>query len=528
MLGDSCQPLRDDLERTAYHLEVLRDVAAQIEATRKPRAILETVLLSAMGGLGASSGCALLVVGEGIQDCIGKGLACDPEAVPPELLLPVLERVRSSRHPVAVNAAQWARWPWPVAAALGLPVESEQAALLLLGPSLGAGAYDDEDMRFLHTLGVLLQVSLRFALAGMREELLSAQLVRRNEELDRQVLHLRTQRELALELGQGRSLDETAARALPLILGGFAYTKGVLVLVDRQRDWVLAEARGSVFRPEKRAADALLFACLSRCVTKQIPPLHVEEVSLEDSPDMGLDFTPRRGFFFQVREGLFGAALLGEPLQEAAANHDSSLLACMQQLVLHLHGADAFATIVALNRDLEERNLRLEQMVEELTAAQSRITKLEQRVRQVLGALEDKAWQVARARVMDFVFLLLLSAALGFAFNSQNPQGVELLPPSVPASVQVVAAIPKDAVVVDARPRQYFERGSLPGAVNVPPQFFDLVYPMLLGNLDPEQPVVVFGRTWSRLYDVETARLLVERGHETVLVLETLPAEVRP
>ncbi|HCF05265.1 MAG TPA: hypothetical protein DEU72_03330 [Desulfomicrobiaceae bacterium] len=50
MLGDSCQPLRDDLERTAYHLEVLREVAAQIEGTRKPRAILETVLLSAMGG----------------------------------------------------------------------------------------------------------------------------------------------------------------------------------------------------------------------------------------------------------------------------------------------------------------------------------------------------------------------------------------------------------------------------------------------------------------------------------------------
>lgn len=58
MLGDSCQPLRDDLERTAYHLEVLREVAAQIEGTRKPRAILETVLLSAMGGLGASGGCA--------------------------------------------------------------------------------------------------------------------------------------------------------------------------------------------------------------------------------------------------------------------------------------------------------------------------------------------------------------------------------------------------------------------------------------------------------------------------------------
>jgi rhodanese-related sulfurtransferase len=469
----------------------------------------------------------VLAVDDRIQDCIGKGFSCDPAALWQELLSPVLEQARSSRHPVTVDAAQRARWPWPVAAGLAVAVDAEQVAVLMVGSPLGADAYDDEDMRFLHTLGVLLQVSLRFALAGVREELLSAQLVRRNEELDRQILHLRTQRELAVELGQGRSLEETASRAVPIVLGGFAYTKGVLVLVDRQRDWVLAESRGTVFRPDKRAADALLFACLSRCATKQVPPLHVEEISLEDSPEMGLDFTPRRGFFFQVREGLFGGFVLGDPLQEAVAHHDSSLLACMQQLVLHLHGADAFATIVALNRDLEERNLRLEQMVEELTAAQSRITKLEQRVRHVLGALEDKAWQVTRARVVDFVFLVLLSAALGFAFNSQNPQGVELLPPSLPPSVQVVAAIPKDAVVVDARPRQYFERGSLPGAVNVPPQFFDLIYPMLLGNLDPEQPVVVFGRTWSRLYDVETARLLVERGHEAVSILEALP-EARP
>ena len=334
----------------------------------------------------------MLAVDDRIQDCIGKGFSCDPAALWQELLSPVLEQARSSRHPVTVDAAQRARWPWPVAAGLAVAVDAEQVAVLMVGSPLGADAYDDEDMRFLHTLGVLLQVSLRFALAGVREELLSAQLVRRNEELDRQILHLRTQRELAVELGQGRSLEETASRAVPIVLGGFAYTKGELVLVDRQRDWVLAESRGTVFRPDKRAADALLFACLSRCATKQVPPLHVEEISLEDSPEMGLDFTPRRGFFFQVREGLFGGFVLGDPLQEAVAHHDSSLLACMQQLVLHLHGADAFATIVALNRDLEERNLRLEQMVEELTAAQSRITKLEQRVRHVLGALEDKAW----------------------------------------------------------------------------------------------------------------------------------------
>lgn len=527
MVDAACQPLRDDLDRAAYHLEVLREVAAHIEATRTPRAILESVLLSAMGGLGASSGCAALVQEEGVQDCVCKGDACDTGALTASVVAPLLARVRGVPHPVAVDAGVLVGWPWRVAAALGLSIDAERVAVLALGPRVGGQPYDDEDLRFLGTLGVLLQVSLRFALAGVREGLLTAQLVRRTEELDRQVFHLRAGRELALELGQGRDVATTVARALPVVLGHFAFGSGLFVLVDRTSGQVVTQGRGSSWHGDRRAAEQLLFACLSRCASKQVPPLHVEAMDLEEPLDLDLGFAPRRGFFFQVREGLFGAVLLGAPLQEASPSDDSALLACIQQVVLHLHGADAFATIVALNRDLAERNERLQRTVDELIQAQGRIAKLEGRVRQVLGAVEAKAWQVSRARAVDFVALVVLSALLGLAFNAQNPQGVDLRPPRLPEAVQVAAAIPAGAVVVDARPREYFERGHLPGAVNLPPQFFELVYPMLLGAEDPARPVAVYGRTWSRLYDVETARLLVDRGHEAV-VLVTDALEVRP
>lgn len=78
----------------------------------------------------------MLAVDDRIQDCIGKGFSCDPAALWQELLSPVLEQARSSRHPVTVDAAQRARWPWPVAAGLAVAVDAEQVAVLMVGSPL--------------------------------------------------------------------------------------------------------------------------------------------------------------------------------------------------------------------------------------------------------------------------------------------------------------------------------------------------------------------------------------------------------
>jgi 3-mercaptopyruvate sulfurtransferase SseA len=42
---------------------------------------------------------------------------------------------------------------------------------------------------------------------------------------------------------------------------------------------------------------------------------------------------------------------------------------------------------------------------------------------------------------------------------------------------------------------------------------------MKLGNLDPETPVIVYGRSISRLYDEELAFRLKQRDHDHVRVL---------
>ena len=85
----------------------------------------------------------------------------------------------------------------------------------------------------------------------------------------------------------------------------------------------------------------------------------------------------------------------------------------------------------------------------------------------------------------------------------------------------------EDALLVDARPREFFERETAPGAVNVPAQLFDLVYMMQLASEDPERPIVVFGRSVSRRYDLMVARRFLGRDHERVyIVTDVLPRDL--
>jgi hypothetical protein len=53
----------------------------------------------------------------------------------------------------------------------------------------------------------------------------------------------------------------------------------------------------------------------------------------------------------------------------------------------------------------------------------------------------------------------------------------------------------------------------------VPAQLFDLVYMMQMASEDPERPIVVFGRSVSRRYDLMVARRFLGRDHERVYVV---------
>jgi len=192
---------------------------------------------------------------------------------------------------------------------------------------------------------------------------------------------------------------------------------------------------------------------------------------------------------------------------------------------MHLKNADSFATITGLNEDLQRQNRELRETIAELTRARDRISMLEAAGRRIAAVVQRKVDSLMRVRAVDFMLILVLSLGVALAFNTQNPRGIPLVEPTGP-EVPVLGAQDalamlenEEALLVDARPREFFERGHPDGAVNVPAQLFDLVYMMQLSAEDPERPILVSGRSISRRYDLIVARKLLGRDHEQVFVV---------
>ena len=148
---------------------------------------------------------------------------------------------------------------------------------------------------------------------------------------------------------------------------------------------------------------------------------------------------------------------------------------------------------------------------------------------QMLEMEKSRQYQPARLSVLDFVLIIGLSLLCALVFNSSNPNGVALFPMvslhddisyiEPAAAVQRHAA--SSAVFVDARPTNFFDQIHIEGAINIPLSVFDIMYMMTLQADDKNRPVIVYGRTISRRYDVDVANKLYLRGHKQVMVLDS-------
>lgn len=127
----------------------------------------------------------------------------------------------------------------------------------------------------------------------------------------------------------------------------------------------------------------------------------------------------------------------------------------------------------------------------------------------------------------DFALLLGLSLILAIGFNFSNPNKVPLVQGWGEADTVPRIAPPKaveeykkqEALFIDARPTNFFDKKHIKGAKNLPLPLFDFLYMMQLSQVDKDQPLIVYGRNISRHYDVDVARKLILRGHTKVSVL---------
>ena len=130
--------------------------------------------------------------------------------------------------------------------------------------------------------------------------------------------------------------------------------------------------------------------------------------------------------------------------------------------------------------------------------------------------------------------ILLAAAAGGLAFNLLMPQGVGWLPEAVARPLWRPLQLPEavrlqrqGALVVDARDPGHYKAAHLRGAVNLPPQERDLLWPLLEPQLRRAPAVVVYGRYRSRWPAAEIAQFLRRQGLGRVFVLQATLEQCR-
>jgi len=120
-----------------------------------------------------------------------------------------------------------------------------------------------------------------------------------------------------------------------------------------------------------------------------------------------------------------------------------------------------------------------------------------------------------------------LGTLLGLIYNLANPGGIPVfsrawIQDPVPRIAPAQAKVRYEAGTarfIDARPEHLYRQQRLPGAVNLPLTLFDFVYLMKLSQLPPDQELVVYGRNFSRRYDLEVGLKLKSKGHTRVAIL---------
>lgn len=131
----------------------------------------------------------------------------------------------------------------------------------------------------------------------------------------------------------------------------------------------------------------------------------------------------------------------------------------------------------------------------------------------------------------DYLLMIGLSLVLGLVVNIYNDNGIPLIQgwgakdniPTISLSQAQKLYKEKGAIFVDARKSAFYSQEHIKGAMNLPEILFDLMYPMFQFTLEQtpgakDKPLIVYGGTFSRRFDLDMARLLKSKGNSNVMV----------
>ena len=544
----------DELDKRIFQLNILYQSAKELADMGNPRELALAFLLNSMGGVGTGMGFLAIkapswektrVIARGLTQetlaALEKGLANAsfpiPDDAPPHMAQVLM------RDPPGADM----NYPRNTAIVFGWKGESGLAGLVGLGPRLSGQPYDAESTDFLQNLLHTFSQALGNAIAGETITALNHNLLEKNAQLesalkqareaqahlDRRIFHLHTLYDTNLELSMLQDSKSMLDTFTLLLQGAFSLEGVCALLYEQNTEELLQTIRGDVEVPHpysQAQAKTLLYKCISASSFERLQPQSAQFLPIETfSPGDQPCFFIQRALLFRVDSGCLGLLFLGakHTREEFSKEEDSVLLTLVHNFLVFLEKARSFQTIQNLNQDLNTRNTELQHTLDELTASRGRIEVLERAGVRLRAMLHRESERIGRVTKWDFVWLIASCLILGLLFNASNPTGVDIIPevlrtrqPPVVSGEQAKALVDKGAVLVDARPASFYEQGHAQGSVNMPPTLFDFIYTMRFGDMDLEAPIVIYGRTISRLYDAEVALRLKAQGHGNLLLLE--------
>lgn len=539
-------------QRRLFHLKALYDTSRELATLSDPARILDTFLLMTMGPLGASlglavcmetSGADLRFSQRGLDDEAAAALGSGNPEVAEALFGPSCVNVSGRVEITNSGLEAWPFLPEGVTTLVRWCGPGDHAGLLALGRRVGTGGSSAEEDEFLSRLVSILISSLKGALAEEAVRELSRDLAVKNaeyeramaltkeaqRELDRRVFHLNTLYEATNELSgivETRGMLETF---LLTAMGAFSARQGGIYLHGETPQLVL---RG--VRPEDRDPPRLENALGQFFTTEgDSRPIPMSVRALTGKKVLGSEIFPfELGVVvaFTVDEKTQGLLALGPCLESERCTRDELELikALTGNFLVFLKNARYFDEVKALNEDLVQRNEELNRLLEEVSQCKLELSDVERAREKIMDIIQRETSRSSQVRRMDFVFILLVSLLVGLVFNFSNPNGVSLVPenwtrealPEIDVAGAHQMMLAGAAVLVDARPAEFHRQAHIKGAVNVPGALFDFIYSMRFATLDPESVVVVYGRTLSRHYDEDVARLFAKRGFGNILILD--------
>jgi rhodanese-related sulfurtransferase len=540
-----------------FQLRTLNEASFEFSSRSSPTEMAESFLLTAMGVLGAVRGFVLVVSVTGVRrvlavrgfpDADTGGLRDDPGKILKTCFSSVTpgQPAPPSRPHVLFAGTRHVPECFPPGTELLIKwVMDDECGLVGLSGKI-RGAYSGDDREFVVSLTATFQHFLGRAFFieeirrlnadlrdGNRELQTSLEASRRlGAELDRRVYQLQSVNDTVNELSGLLDSEELMQRFLLLAMGAVSAARGYLALFSRPGDERRLACRGV----ETGELDGVRGPQVSRLVTRMLfssqegrgglrrgvaddPAVLVQSGLPGDMP----------GVWFVIDDSRYGLLGLGDRLGAAAFDHleRDFLLTATGAFTVFLRNAGLYEEKNRLIDNLAARNDELQETLDCLTRSRQEVDVLRAAKQRIKDMVRCEMDRVGRPSRMDFVLILCVSLVIGVLFNTANPGGVPLIPPSWsrPAAGAVDPSLARSrleqgaAILVDARPREFFDQRHIPGAVNLPMALFDFVYGMEMADVDPGREVVVYGGDISRRYDDDVAAMLMERGHRDVKLL---------